>query len=189
MGYEGQSYGDFVAHAAREHRQTARELANEGGAVMTENTKDNTPVDGTGEHSQHLRDNIDKKMVSGPWQEVDGEVYYSGAETYVTYANLIEDGWGLWGPKHAYYEIKPKNPDGFLKFHAYVRGADGSVRLDAKSGKPAKEASPTFAKVVMHPGAPGQHMFALGAALTEHQFPTFAGPILTRMTQRIERWR
>ena len=68
------------------------------------------------------------------------------------YAPYVEDGTGLWGPKHAKYEIKPKRPGGWLRW------------IDPMTG------DPVFARRVMHPGWPGNHMFAIGAALTEQEF-------------------
>ena len=91
-----------------------------------------------------------------------GMVYESGAETDVEYAPYVEHGTGLWGPRHAKYEIKPKRPDGWLRW------------IDPVTG------DPVFAKRVMHPGSPGNHMFAFGAAIAEHEFDQFVQPILSR---------
>ncbi|HEY6888805.1 MAG TPA: hypothetical protein VI300_13525 [Solirubrobacter sp.] len=72
-----------------------------------------------------------------------GSVY-----TEVGYAEFVERGTGLYGPEHAMYEIKPKNPGGLLH---WVTPAGGHA----------------FAKRVMHPGSPGVAMFRIGVVLTE----------------------
>ena len=184
MGYQGARVVDWVNHCQRETRVYARDLAVTGSQHQTERTQDNTPVD-----TSYLRDNIFAKGVMGPFQEIDGEVYYGGTETDVSYALYVEEGTGLWGPSASYYEIRPKDPDGFLRFHPYVRDSGGSVRLDRRTGNPIKAAEPVYAKVVLHPGSPGNHMFALGAAITEHEFPEFAQPVLVRWERACERWR
>lgn len=122
------------------------EAADEGGGAMTRNVKLNTPVD-TG----HLIESIQKKLVV-VYMTRRGLAYESGAETHVDYAPHVEYGTGLWGPLHAKYEIRPKRPDGWLRW------------IDPHTGQPV------FAKRVMHPGSPGAHMFARGAALTEAEF-------------------
>jgi hypothetical protein len=67
------------------------------------------------------------------------------------------------------YEIRPKNPDGWLSW------------IDQATGERI------FAKRVMHPGSPGQHMFAIGAHLTEHEFHVFADRIVQAWTRQQER--
>ena len=69
----------------------------------------------------------------------------------------------MWGPRRAKYEIRPKNPLGWLRF------------FDQKTGELV------FAKRVMHPGSPGHHMFARGVALTEE-------PWERECNRRLDRW-
>jgi hypothetical protein len=44
-----------------------------------------------------------------------------------------------------------------------------------------------FAKEVLHPGSPGQHMFAIGAAMTEAAFHEFTRGGLTDWKRDSER--
>lgn len=138
-------------------REACYALADKGGERMTALVKMNTPV-----RFGHLRASIKQKPVVVGRPTRRGIAYESGAETDVEYAPYVEHGTGLWGPRHAKYEIKPKRPDGWLRW------------LDPVTG------DPIFAKRVMHPGSPGNHMFAFGAAITEHELERFAQPILTR---------
>lgn len=63
----------------------------------------------------------------------------------------VDQGTGTWGPKKQPYEIKPKNPDGMLKFQTgySARSAPG-----AKIGQGTGEHSGAWMskKSVMHPG-------------------------------------
>jgi hypothetical protein len=166
MGYSGPSLAvvyDFEDSAAR----LCHDLADEGGDRMTDATRELTPVGhqpfNQGYMPGHLLESISKKIVVVYFDPVHGcMVYESGSETNVEYAIYVENGTGLWGPARAKYEIRPKNPLGWLRW------------LD-DTGKPI------FAKRVMHPGSPGAHMFARGAAKTEDEFHLWAN-------HKIERW-
>lgn len=138
--------------------RTCRRMADHGGERMTALVKANTPI-GHQPFSEnyipgHLRASIEQK-ITVVYADRGRIVYESGCETNVDYAIFVEDGTGLWGPRRAKYEIKPKRPGGWLRFR------------DQKTG------DVIFAKRVMHPGSPGQHMFAIGAVLTEHEANTF----------------
>lgn len=119
------------------------DAAQEGGRRFKDAVRDRTPVD-TG----RLRDSYEEKPVTVV-EEPQGRVYESGPFTEVEYGPFAEHGTGLWGPKHAKYEIRPKDPDGFLHW------------VDPNTGQDV------FAKRVMHPGSPGAHMFQIAAAETE----------------------
>jgi hypothetical protein len=143
--------------------RACRAMADKGGERMTAHVRQNTPVRyGT------LRASITQKPVTVR-PSPRGDAYESGAETEVEYAPYVEYGTGLWGPRHARYEIKPRRPDGWLRW------------IDPVTG------DPVFAKRVMHPGSPGNHMFLIGGALTEHEFEQFAEPILARWATEVER--
>jgi hypothetical protein len=147
-------------------RRACIDMADKGGERMTAITRMNTPV-GHRPHEQGyvpgtLRASIKQKVMviyrrRGNW------VYESGAETDVEYAPYVEHGTGLWGPRRAMYEIKPKHPDGWLSW------------IDQTTGERI------FAKRVMHPGSPGQAMFAIGAHLTEWEFHNFG-------QRRVQQW-
>ena len=68
------------------------------------------------------------------------------------YAPHVEYGTGLWGPSGAKYPIYPKDPGGLLHW------------IDRDSGQHV------FAKMVMHPGSPGQHMIAIAGSMAEAEF-------------------
>jgi hypothetical protein len=141
-------------------KKLSHDLAREGGSRMTDNVRRLTPVGHRpfepGYTPGHLLASIETKIVVVYFDTAIGAmVYESGSETNVDYAPYVENGTGLWGPTRAMYEIRPKNPDGWLRFH----DEHGNV---------------VFAKRVMHPGSPGAHMFVRGAALTDEQFREWA---------------
>ncbi len=161
MGYVGGKLAplfepDLAARASRR-------MADKGGERMTANVRERTPVD----HGA-LRASIEQKLLVVFKDERGDTVYESGAETSLEYAPHIEHGTGLWGPRAARYEIRPKRPDGWLRW------------IDSNTGKPV------FAKRVLHPGSSGASMFADGVAVTEHEFESFAGPILDRWARETE---
>lgn len=139
-----------------------RRAADHGGEAMTRNTKMNTPID-TG----RLIDSIKKKLtVVVPTAR--GLAYESGCETHVDYAPHVEYGTGLYGRYHRPYLIKPKNPNGWLRW------------IDPDTGRPI------FAKSVMHPGSPGAAMFAKGATMTEAEFDRLVARDLFRWSREVE---
>jgi hypothetical protein len=138
-------------------------LADEGGEQMVTNVREFTPKD-TG----HLWESI-KKMIVVVRPYRGTLAYESGAETNVEYAEYVERGTGLFGPYHRRYIIRPKDPNGWLRW------------IDPITGQPV------FAKQVIHPGSEGAHMFARGATKTEAEFERWAQPILTRWARQQER--
>lgn len=159
----GRTLVDLVQDVERATERAAHEMSDKAVERMQEVVKRNTPV----EHffkrigERHLREMIDKKATL-VFDSVGATVYHSGVETHVEYAPYVEHGTGLWGPRHAKYEIKPKTPGGTLAWP------------DRHTGKMI------FAKRVMHPGSPGAHMFAIGVAVTEHEFDRIVKPALDR---------
>lgn len=123
-------------------------MAHKGGDRMVELTVENTPIAlGLGSGGGNLRTSWYQRRVRrvrrGPlsgWE--------SGVATDVDYAPHVEFGTGLWGPEHRKYLIVPKKPGGWLAW----RGPGGEM---------------IFARRVMHPGSPGQHMVATAAAAVE----------------------
>jgi hypothetical protein len=104
-----------------------------------------TDVSGTVLHDMVVV-NTPKKTgkLAGSWRKTAVEAGPDGwmvsVETDVDYAPFVENGTGLYGPKHAKYLIKPKKPGGTLRFVV-----DGKV---------------VFAKYVWHPGSKGHYMMA-----------------------------
>jgi hypothetical protein len=151
---------------------TCRDMANHGGERMTAIVKQNTPI-GHQPFTENyvpgrLRESIEKKLLVVT-RRPNGSVYVSGAETHVEYAPFVENGTGLWGPHRAKYEIRPKRPDGWLSW------------IDQETGERI------FAKRVMHPGSPGNHMFAIGVHLTEHEFHLWGQRMAHTWARRQER--
>lgn len=185
MGYEGQKLSDFMEHAKRETTVAAHEMADEGAKRLVSRVKENTPIGenrgAPAEPPGHLRESI-KQSAMHVYTEAGDRVYGSGAETDVSYGIYVEEGTGLWGPSHAKYVIRPKNPGGWLSWitpHGFTR-RDGTV---------VAPGTRVFAKEVLHPGSVGAHMFAIGSAIVEHEWRSLiADPALDRWKVRVERF-
>jgi hypothetical protein len=149
-----------------------REMADHGGDRMVALVKQNTPV-GHQPYTEDyvpgaLRESIQKKLTVMRFER-GHIVMESGAETFISYAKFVEEGTGLWGPHRAKYEIKPKNPDGWLSW------------VDQRTGQRI------FARKVMHPGSPGNHMFAIGVHLTEYEFNLWGQRMVQAWVRKQER--
>lgn len=140
-------FEDLIDPAARAYVDDAVDLDHH-------TVKENTPVSKTPEGDAlfgfiprgdgvHLRDEIHRTDV-----RQEGDIYEADVESDKDYAPFVEEGTGLYGPKHAKYLIEPHDPTGWLAWP----GEDGKTH---------------FAKQVWHPGSPGQHMFAIGSAVVE----------------------
>lgn len=131
-------------------RLAARRMAERGGDRMVEITVINTPIggrdiDGTG--GGNLRSSW-YQLPTKRIRHVLGPAYQSGVASNVEYAPYVEHGTGLWGPRGSKYPIRPKNPGGMLRWRSPTGGY-------------------VYARVVMHPGSPGQHMVAIAGEVTE----------------------
>lgn len=158
---KGVKLGTVARRAQQGAELAGYHMTDDGGKRMTGWVKKNTPVDTT-----HLRDSIEQMAVKVyPWG------WESGAATDVDYGPHVEHGTGLWGPKHAKYKIEPKKPGGVLAFFARVTTPEGVPLMSEQSGQNLKTGNLVFARYVMHPGSPGQHMFAIGTEMTEHELP------------------
>lgn len=185
MGYTSRrSLERLVERTRRNVPPALRDIADDGGTVMTRAVTQNTPVD-----TEQLRQSITKKPVTaGQLRDAGGRFmsgmsYESGTFTEVEYAPHVEHGTGLWGPKSAKYRIEPKDPNGVLAF--YVKGSP--TGLSSRRGGGTAEGTLVFAKYVLHPGSPGQHMFATGAAFTESRFDEIAAKGLNEWARKSER--
>lgn len=162
MAYEGGRLAPWFS--SKPNDRFCRRLARKGGARQTQLTKLKTPVD-----SGALRDSIEQKVLVITVDEHGDRVYEDGCETDSAYGAAREHGSGLWGPHHAKYEIRPKNPEGWLHW------------VDPHTGQDV------YAKRVMHPGSQGAHMFAIAAAMTEKEIDGLARDLLLRWKAEVER--
>jgi hypothetical protein len=157
-------------------------IAEAGGERMTELTRMNTPVDKGTLRASWTTKPVTVRVghsvgvvISHPAEAeafvglAQGARYESGVQTEVEYAPYVEHGTGLWGPKHAKYPIRPKHPGGWLHW------------IDPMTGQHV------FAKEVMHPGSPGNHMLSFAAAITESEIGLIAAPALERWASETER--
>lgn len=172
---------DLIDSMREPTSDAAREMAEDAADRMVEVTKRNTPVSGGIEdmdHPEHLRDTITRRELL-VYPEAGALAYESGAETHVEYAPFVEEGTGLWGPHHAKYVIRPKKPGGWLSWLS-------SKAFTRRDGTVVPAGTRVFAREVMHPGSPGNHMFAIGAAITQDEFEQIAEEALRRWKNRIE---
>jgi hypothetical protein len=144
MAYHGGSLASlFGAGPQAATKQAALKMSAKGADRWHEVTAMNTPVR-TG--------NLRTAWYTTPPVEVGYVIavgYRSGVHNDVKYAPYVEYGTGIYGPKHRPYPITPKDPNGMLAWRDPVTGRW------------------VFAKKVMHPGSPGNHMLAIAAHVVE----------------------
>lgn len=136
----------FDKRAQAKTADLAKTLAHQGGRRMEILARANTPVD-TGE--------LRAAWYRTPVVEISallGRAYRVEVANDTHYAVWVESGTGIYGPQHRPYVIVPKDPAGWLAWR------------DPKSGRMV------FAKRVMHPGSPGNHMLAIAADVVEFEF-------------------
>jgi len=160
VGYSG---GSLVPWFQEEFTtETARAMAEKGGKELKRRVEAKTPVD-TG----HLKESWELKAVSRNADYLGLTAFSSGVETHVDYAPYVEHGTGLWGPTHAKYPIRPKDPGGVLHWLDFF-GRD------------------VFRKSVMHPGSKGVHMVAEAVAELAHNTDILLQPELQRWAHHTE---
>lgn len=143
MPYVGGSLTTFFDEKARAvTKASAVKMAVHGGETLEHWVTINTPVE-TGE----LRASWHASSPE-PYTSEGSPAYRVTVGTEVDYAPYVEYGTGIYGPSHAPYIIKPKDPNGTLRFVA----KDGTI---------------VFAKQVLHPGSPGNHMMGIGSDVTD----------------------
>jgi hypothetical protein len=184
MGYDGEQIQDFVDRAATGAKLAGQHMATEGTERFQEVTKDNTPVD-----TLHLRDDIDKTpVIYVKKQNSYGQKGWEGkVRTFTAYAPEMEKGSGLWGPHHKKFIIKPRKPGGVLAFSSRIFGPEGRPVMSEKAGENLAEGNMVFTNFVEHPGSPGHHMFAIGAAMAEAEIPTLGNRGMRVMRNYTER--
>lgn len=180
--------GDLVASLKRATDDCGHALADNMVDVGMDNIQKNTPVE-----TYHLREGYKRtpitygQVASLGYTSLRWSAYaWSGSVyTEVEYAPFVESGTGLFGPKRKKYKIAPKKPGGVLAFSPYARMPNGGVILDV-SGAPRKGGGDIFVRFVMHPGSPGQHMFKIGAEITEHEKERWSAEPLRLWKQAVE---
>lgn len=141
----------FGKEAQGDTRVALRRMAERGADRWQAVTTENTPIGGRaleGDGGGNLR----SSWYTLPVQRVRhplGPGYRSGVASDVDYAPDVEYGTGLWGPQHRKYLIRPKRPGGMLRWR------------DPHTGRYV------YARSVMHPGSPGQHMLEIGGRAME----------------------
>jgi hypothetical protein len=159
--YVGQSVTDLfgpVAQAAT--AKAALKMTETAGRSMETLAKANTPIK-TGK----LRAAWHRTPAHPGGSEPDA--YSTELSNDLDYAAYVEEGTGLYGPKHAKYEIRPKNPGGSLRWV----GSDGKVH---------------FAKVVHSPGSPGNYMLAIAMNVTEAALGSLVADDLEKWVHDVE---
>lgn len=172
MAYVGGKLASFFRDHGTITRETARRIADQVGDELHDKVVENTPIGGIDNQHGAPGGNLRSSWYRVPTKRkagVGGPEYRSEVATNVRYADDIERGWGLWGPKHAKYLIKPKKPGGMLRWR------------DRETGQWI------YARKVEHPGAPGQHMMAVAAAYVEVTWGMTAEKELEEWRRAIER--
>lgn len=171
MGYKGDRLVPLINRLDRASYRAGHRMADRMVSRGRENIRLNTPV-----ATFHLRNTYKRtgisygQLASLGYTSIRWAAYAWTGKVYseVEYAPFVEMGTGLWGPKRKKYKIQPKKPGGVLAFTPYDRTPNGSVILDVE-GAPSKTGGLVTVRFVMHPGSPGNHMFQIGAELTEHE--------------------
>lgn len=165
LEWTGDTVVDLCDRAETAYMEAGARMALDLGEHFRDNIEVNTPVE-----TRRLRDSYEISPIHyGPVMGL-GYVAYAWEGTVfteVSYAEYVERGTGLWGPKHAKYKIEPKTPGGVLAFEPYMRHASGAVVLDI--GHNVVKGGTIMVRYVMHPGSPGAAMFRIGAVITEHE--------------------
>lgn len=177
-----------IRRLERESQKTGRRLAEAMVKHGQTNIERNTPVE-----TYHLRQSYKRTRIEHKQDSLLGYtsvrwsawVWTGKVYTEVEYAPYVEAGTGLWGPKRRKYKIEPKKPGGVLAFTPYERLPNGSVVLDVQ-GAPTKGGGPVVVRFVMHPGSPGQHMFRIGATLTEDEYKEWSAEPLRLWKDAVE---
>ena len=185
-GYRGARLADLVEAADDEVRRTGLDLADAFAKHGEAMIRQNTPVETSAlRESWERTDAIEARNSVGGYVSMrwSGRVWRATVFTTISYAPFVEEGTGLWGPRRQKYKIAPKDPNGVLAFKPYLR-ANGSVVINL-DGSPSKDGK-VYARFVMHPGSPGQHMIRIGQAKAEHDEAIWSEEPLRAWARRVE---
>lgn len=187
MGYSGATLSDLVANLDPASKRAGHNLAD----AMVDHGKGlierNTPVETHHLRSSYKRTAILYKQDLGALSSIRWSAYVWTGKVFteVEYAEFVERGTGLWGPKHKKYKIEPKTPGGVLAFSPYSRMPNGGVILNVQ-GAPTRSGKTVMVRFVMHPGSPGQHMFQIGTIMTEAQVEQWSREPLRLWKEMVE---
>lgn len=187
MPYKGEKIMPTLRRLEKATKPTGRRLAEAMIKHGQDRIEQNTPVE-----TYHLRRSYKKSRVRYQQDSTLGYVsirwsawvWTGTVYTEVEYAPYVEEGTGLFGPRRRKYKIEPKKPGGVLAFTNYERSPSGGVILDVH-GKPQGGAT-VFVRFVMHPGSPGQHMFRIGALITEDEYEEWSREPLRLWREAVE---
>ena len=184
--YRGIRLAELVQAVEAETNRTGLELCDAFAEYGQERIRENTPVQTARlRRSWKLTPARAGKIAVGGYVSArwSGRVWRAFVTTDVPYAEFVEKGTGLWGPRRRKYKIEPKKPGGVLVFRPYLR-EDGSVVLDLDN-TPARDGK-VYRSFVMHPGSPGQHMVRIGTAKAEHDDQVWSKEPLAKWASRVE---
>lgn len=163
MPYEGPTITEIVTRLEKAVHPSMMQMADDNGANMTRWIIRNTPVEGFVKNigERHLRDRIFQKETIVFIDTLGRKVYETGTYTEVDYAPFVEEDTQP-------HEIRPKPPNTVLTW------------IDRNTGQRV------FARKVEHPGTRGAHMFAIGAAMAEHEFERASAAALRQFERIVE---
>jgi hypothetical protein len=143
--YVGGSLTTLFDDEARQRTRLAmRQMAHRAADRMHDLIVMNTPIDSGNLRTSWYQEPLVNKVI-------DAQIAYEArVSTNVEYAPYVEYGTGLYGPKRRKYPILPKRAP-FLAWR------------DPRTGQWI------YARKVMHPGSPGQHMVAIAVSVLEHE--------------------
>lgn len=167
--YHGHATAAFFS--VPEVERTLHELAKEGGDRLFWLIRSNTPIETGNLRASWTVLPVLVRRVGGAGVGAATNAYIVKVVTEEDYAPYVEHGTGLFSPERRdFYDIRPRDPRGWL---VWRDRATGQMR---------------FAKLVRHPGSPGQAMVRISVAKLEHEirYEGRLDSVLDAMKRRLE---